>query len=89
MRPTNGRPHPRPGFSEKPGFSTETDQPGDLSRGEIVTLLEGQEFLGNLALAGEFLDYVDHRAGLLVGRGGDNRTERASSYTFPHGTYQE
>ena len=78
----------KPGFSEKPGFSL-TDQPGDLSRGEIVTLLEEQAFLGSLDLAGKFLDYVDQRAGLLVGRGGDSRTDRPSSYTFPHRTFQE
>ncbi len=38
------------------------------------------------ALAGKFLDYVDQRAGLLVGKGG---TKLKASYSFPHRTFQE
>ncbi len=59
----------------------------DLERGKALTLLEQPEYLGSLALAGEFLDYVDQRAGLLVGQGGDPK--RPLSYSFPHRTFQE
>ncbi len=59
----------------------------DLSRSHALTLLESQEFLGDLSLASEFLDYVDQRAGLLLGRGGE--LEHPTSYSFPHRTIQE
>ena len=52
-----------------------------------LTLLEGQEYLGDLNLADEFLDYVDQRAGLLVGKGGE--LDHPTSYSFPHRTIQE
>jgi len=38
------------------------------------------------ALAGKFLDYIDQRAGLLVGKGG---LKLKASYSFPHRTFQE
>lgn len=59
----------------------------DLSRSHALTLLERQEYLGDLKLADEFLDYVDQRAGLLVGKGGE--LEHPTSYSFPHRTIQE
>ncbi|MBM2849071.1 MAG: hypothetical protein HW418_2013, partial [Anaerolineales bacterium] len=59
----------------------------DLLRGDALTLLEKPEYLGSAALAAEFLDYVDQRAGLLVGRGGE--PGRPAAYGFPHRTFQE
>ena len=62
---------------------------GDLTRLEALTLLERPEFLNDVALASEFLDYVDQRAGLLVGRGGDDSGGRPKTYSFVHRTFQE
>ncbi|MFQ5821924.1 MAG: NACHT domain-containing protein, partial [Candidatus Heimdallarchaeota archaeon] len=59
----------------------------DIDRGTALTLLEKDEYLGSPTLASEFLDYVDQRAGLLVGRGGE--PNRPASYSFPHRTFQE
>ena len=65
------------------------DQP--LARGMLLVLLE--ELLNDdIQLATDFLDYIDHRAGLLVGRGGSNQdiaNRRAPTYSFPHRTFQE
>jgi formylglycine-generating enzyme required for sulfatase activity len=63
----------------------------DLSRGELLTLLEQPEHLGDAGLASEFLDYVDLRAGLLVGSGGEYEEggQHPLIYTFPHRTFQE
>lgn len=70
---------------------TQTEQEAaDLPRGEMLTLLEQPQYLGSIELADEFLDYVDHRAGLLVGRGGDvDGGEKPAVYSFPHRTFQE
>jgi formylglycine-generating enzyme required for sulfatase activity len=59
----------------------------ELTRGRALELLEAPAFLGSAGLADEFLDYVDQRAGLLVGRGGD--PARPTTYAFPHRTFQE
>jgi formylglycine-generating enzyme required for sulfatase activity len=59
----------------------------DLTRSSALILLEASEYLGSAALASEFLDYVDQRSGLLVGKGGE--LERPTSYSFPHRTIQE
>jgi formylglycine-generating enzyme required for sulfatase activity len=59
----------------------------DLSRKEALAILEQKEFLKNTGLASEFLDYVDQRAGLLKGNGGD--LDKPTSYSFPHRTFQE
>lgn len=59
----------------------------DLSRGDALTILEANEFLGSAGRAEEFLDYVDQRAGLLVGRGGE--AGHPAVYGFPHRTFQE
>jgi formylglycine-generating enzyme required for sulfatase activity len=61
----------------------------DLSRRDILALLEEPLYLKHIALAAEFLDYVDQRAGLLVGRGGDEADQRQQTYSFPHRTFQE
>lgn len=66
---------------------TEKNQAGDLPRGALLVLLEDAAYLGSLELAVQFLDYIDQRAGLLVGRGGAEG--QPSSYSFPHRTFQE
>jgi hypothetical protein len=43
----------------------------DLPRMRAVELLEASAHLGAIRPASEFLDYVDQRAGLLVGQGGE------------------
>ena len=48
----------------------EAGDEADLPRGDLLILLEEPEYLGDAGLAADFLDYVDQRAGLLVGRGG-------------------
>ena len=59
----------------------------DLARKDLWELLAGEAYLGSVALADEFLDYVDQRAGLLQGQGGlDSST---AAYNFPHRTFQE
>lgn len=69
---------------EKRGDSSEA---GDLPRGEALTLLDRPEYLQSVSQAEAFLDYVDQRAGLVVGRGGE--PGRPASYSFPHRTLQE
>ena len=54
----------------------------DLTRGELLALLEQPAYLGDPGLAGEFLDYVDQRAGLLVGQGGDETGRAARPTAF-------
>lgn len=61
----------------------------DLARRDILALLETPQYLGDMSLASEFLDYVDHRAGLLVGQGGSEAGTKPSTYSFPHRTFQE
>lgn len=61
----------------------------DLPRSRLLTILEEPEFLGDAGLASAFLDYVDQRAGLLVGQGGDGSRRHPQSYAFPHRTFQE
>ncbi|HRI56924.1 MAG TPA: SUMF1/EgtB/PvdO family nonheme iron enzyme, partial [Anaerolineae bacterium] len=60
-----------------------------LARGDLITLLDQPKYLGDTALAAEFLDYVDQRAGLLVGHGGDEEQGYPQTYSFPHRTFQE
>lgn len=59
----------------------------DMSRGEALVFLEQPAYLGDVGLAAVFLDYVDQRAGLLVGQGGG--LDQQVTYTFPHRTFQE
>jgi len=61
----------------------------DLPRGEALVILADKKYLGDLNLAQEFLDYVDQRAGLLVGRGGEGEEGKPVTYGFPHRTFQE
>ncbi|MBX7253712.1 MAG: SUMF1/EgtB/PvdO family nonheme iron enzyme [Candidatus Promineofilum sp.] len=63
-------------------------QASDLERKEVLALLETAPYLGRVGLAADFLDYVDQRSGLLVGRGGDDDSQPAL-YGFPHRTFQE
>ena len=64
------------------------DESTDLTRSDLLTLLD-DALQGQLGLAAEFLDYVDLRAGLLVGRGGDEGGSRPALYAFAHRTFQE
>ncbi len=65
----------------------------DLPRGKALEILETlfrEKGVGGLALADEFLDYIDKRAGILVGKGGDAEgPENPLVYSFPHRTIQE
>jgi formylglycine-generating enzyme required for sulfatase activity len=65
------------------------DDEADLSRGDLLALLEPGTYLGSAGLAAEFLDYVDRRAGMLVGHGGAEENHLPQIYTFPHRTFQE
>ena len=67
--------------------SAEKSGTGTLLRKDALDLLEKAEQLGDIRLAAEFLDYVDQRAGLLVGYGGE--LNKPTSYSFPHRTFQE
>jgi formylglycine-generating enzyme required for sulfatase activity len=57
----------------------------DLPRHTAQDIIE--EYLGDANQARAFLDYVDQRAGLLIGR--DGTPGRPDTYTFPHRTFQE
>ncbi len=60
---------------------------GELERDKLLGLLEADEYLGDAGLAAGFLDYVDQRAGLLVG---DGQPEgKPKTYRFAHQTFQE
>ncbi len=65
------------------------DSEADLARKDVLEILEEPEYLAGAGLADEFLDYVDQRAGLLVGRGGDEDGHKPQTYAFPHRTFQE
>ncbi len=65
----------------------ERGKAADLPRGDVLALLEKADYLDGAGLAHEFLDYVDQRAGLLVGRGGEEG--KPATYSFPHRTFQE
>lgn len=62
------------------------EEAGDLPRPLALATLEKQ--FGDHALANEFLDYIDQRAGLLVGRCGATGNLPAT-YAFVHRTFQE
>ncbi len=63
----------------------EDDEAADLSRSQARDILE--EYLDDANHARDFLNYVDQRAGLLVGRGG--KPGQPAEYSFPHRTFQE
>lgn len=56
----------------------------DLSRGAALTFLEKPKYLGESELALKFLNYIQERSGILVGRG-----EGEVYYSFPHRVIQE
>lgn len=58
----------------------------DLPRKDALDILERENFF-EIGMAGLFLDYINQRAGLLVGRGGD--LKHPEIYSFPHRTFQE
>jgi 3',5'-cyclic AMP phosphodiesterase CpdA len=60
-------------------------QAADLPKSDVIKILAKK--MGNYANAEHFLEHVDERAGLLVGRGGADESEPV--YTFPHRTFQE
>jgi len=67
----------------------EHSRAADLQRKDLLEILEYPPYLGDVGLAAEFLDYVDQRAGLLVGQGGDDEGHAPQTYAFPHRTFQE
>ncbi len=60
----------------------------DLPRGDLLAILEKPENLGDAGLASKFIDYVDQRAGVLIGLGG-GEGKIPQRYAFPHRTFQE
>ena len=74
--------------AHKTKADNDPDASADVPRHLAQDLLE--DVLGNIEQARAFLDYVDQRAGLLVGRGGrPDRPDRPAEYSFPHRTFQE
>jgi formylglycine-generating enzyme required for sulfatase activity len=69
------------------GKKNAKDKEADLLRKDALNILEANAYLGDLSLASQFLDYVDLRSGLLVGRGGE--PGKPSTYSFAHRTFQE
>jgi formylglycine-generating enzyme required for sulfatase activity len=61
-------------------------QAGDLPRSEVLRILAAR-LGGSYGDAQTFLEYVDARSGLLVGKGGTGAVEPV--YAFPHRTFQE
>ncbi|MBI5877809.1 MAG: SUMF1/EgtB/PvdO family nonheme iron enzyme [Chloroflexi bacterium] len=62
--------------------------PADLPGRAIVRILRETSTIVDDTLAGEFLDYVDQFAGLLVGHG-DSTDRLEQTYSFPHRQFQE
>lgn len=58
----------------------------DIPQLEIIGIVSDY-VKGNLNLAKDFCDYVESRAGLLLGRGSEKGMKRI--FTFPHRTFQE
>jgi formylglycine-generating enzyme required for sulfatase activity len=65
----------------------EKTRTAELSRMDALSILEAREYLGEVGLAAEFLDYIDQRSGLL--RANNANLNKPSSYSFPHRTFQE
>ena len=61
----------------------------DLHWKDLVTLLYDLGYFADLNSVEQFLEYIDHRAGLLQGRGGREGKKEALVYGFPHRTFQE
>ncbi|WP_136809408.1 SUMF1/EgtB/PvdO family nonheme iron enzyme [Desulfosediminicola flagellatus] len=68
--------------------SRQVDADDDLMRKDLVDWLGEKKYLGCSGLADQFLDYVDKRAGLLMGLGGGDG-DKPKVYTFPHRTFRE
>ena len=58
-----------------------------VDRGSLLVELEQLSNFGTHVLAGEFLDYIDFSAGLIIGHGGTGLL--AQHYSFPHRIFQE
>ena len=58
----------------------------DLERLHARNILE-EKHLFSADLAAEFLDHIDQRSGILIGRGGE--LGKPLNYTFPHRIFQE
>ncbi len=67
----------------------EVREQGRLRLGGLIEVLSESEYLGDFGLAGEFLKYVDEKAGVLVGEGGSEQAGHPVTYAFPHRTFQE
>ncbi len=65
------------------------NEEGALGFGSLIEVLAQPDYLGDVALADEFLHYVDEKAGILVGQGGSERAGHPVTYTFPHRTFRE
>jgi hypothetical protein len=59
----------------------------EIARGKALELLESSRYIGDVKLAEIFLDYIDQRAGIIVGFGGE--FTKPSTYGFPHKTFLE
>ena len=64
--------------------SSEKNGTGTLLRKDALDLLEKAEQLGDIRLASEFLDYVDQRAGLLIGNGGELAKAHLIQFPAPY-----
>ncbi|NDJ78730.1 MAG: DUF4062 domain-containing protein, partial [Chloroflexi bacterium] len=63
------------------------DEAADIPKSDVMAIAAEDHLEGDYAKAQRFCDYVEERAGLLVGRGGVDRQRHM--YAFPHRTFQE
>jgi len=70
-------------------LQAENGREAQLTRGFLLTMLDEPQYLDDLETASQFLDYVDQRAGILIGYGGDEEGGRPLTYDFAHRTFQE
>ena len=67
-----------------------TQEGARLDYGYLLNLLENDPNIESITLAKELLNYIDLRAGLLVGHGGGlANDQQPPRYDFPHRTFQE
>ncbi|NLF78992.1 MAG: SUMF1/EgtB/PvdO family nonheme iron enzyme [Chloroflexi bacterium] len=59
----------------------------DIPKKDVIAIAAENHLRGDYGKAQRFCDYVEERAGLLIGRGGDDHQRRV--YAFPHRTFQE
>jgi formylglycine-generating enzyme required for sulfatase activity len=62
---------------------------GDITRSDLLSLLESMSQFPDIGVAAEFIDYIDQRAGILIGRGGTENAQHPASYAFAHLVFQE